>query len=202
MTDGVGAREGQGVAVNRTDEDRIRELLDRVSEIEAEKKELEEKLEKQDYEHKREDERRAWGDGIAWREPFEADVPDLPVPRWEIRWRHLLTGGRVAICGLVMHDYDSDKVLLQPFHATIQRSEAPANMDQACEPPWRAGVVQKADMIAIKLPGFVVIEDEEGNVVTWRETELPSDPKDMATALRERWEASGRWMPHKAVTKP
>ncbi len=189
--------------MSRTDEDRIRELLDRVSAIEAEKTELEEKLEKQDCEHQRETENRNWGDGYSWREPFEADVAELPVPRWEIRWKHLLSGGRVAICGLVMRDYDSDKVLLQPFHATIQRSEAPKDdLERACEPPWRASVVQKADMIALKLPGFVVIEDEDGNVVAWRETEIPTDPQDMATALRARWEASGRWMPPKVAAKP
>lgn len=185
--------------MSRTDEDRIRELLDRVSAIEDEKKELQEKLEKQDYEHRREDERRAWGDGIAWREPFEANVPELPVPRWEIRWKHLLSGGRVAISGLVMRDYDSDKVLLQPFHATIQRCEPPKD---ALTPPWRAATIQKADMIALRLPGFVVIEDEEGKVVDWKETEIPTDPQDMATALRARWEASGRWMPPKVAAKP
>lgn len=182
--------------MSRTDEDRIRELLDRVSVIEAEKKELQEKLEKQDYEHQRENERRNWGDGLSWREPFKADVEGLPVPRWEIRWQHLLSGGRVAICGLVMRDYDSDEVLLQPFHATLQRSEVPRDQ---LTPPWRAGTVQKADMIALKLPGFVVIEDEEGNVIDWKETEIPTDPKDMATALLQRWEASGRWMPTKMI---
>ncbi len=187
----------------RTDETRIRELLDERAALKKDRRRLKKKLRVQAENHRRENENRQWGDGMAWREPIEVGSPEdasLPVPRLETRWQPLMGEGAgcVAINGLVMRDYDSmeGKTFLLPLNATMSRGRELKSVIAECKPPWRGGVAQRADMIALRLPAFTVVEDKDRKIVAWSEVEF-GGPDTMPAALLALWEESGRWTPPK-----
>jgi hypothetical protein len=169
----------------QTDADRFRTLTDQLGEAREEIAALKAKVE----ELEREDEEEAYHDEWTWRHirllRGEQAMPELPVPRLEIRWRAIGTGTtRIADYGLVYRFYGDDELRFVPISSTRcsggrPDTDDPTARDRALQGPFRDGVHILADMVALGLPGFVVSEYGESR-------QLALGPiEDLPPALRE-----------------
>lgn len=172
----------------RTDADRIRTLTDALEEARQEAADLRAQIEQAEEARAAEEYEDEW----RWRHirtlEGEQAMPELPVPRLEIRWRAVGSGTtRIADYGLVYRHYSDDQLRFVPLESTRCSGGRVLDSDPgaALGTPWRMGAHLMADMLSLNLPGFVVSEFGMS-----RQIDVATDP-DTPTEIRRRLTPEG-----------